>query len=82
MLTRRLNTIQFSLSQFVRSKASARSYSHSTSSADNDVYGRTDLGLFNTINKLGASKNPRLSVAAFINGVTINCKLRLDMGIS
>jgi len=37
------NPIHFSLSQFVRSKASARWFSHSISSADNDVCGQTGL---------------------------------------
>jgi len=45
LLTRQYNTIQFSLSLFVRREASARSFSHSISSADNDVYGQTGLDL-------------------------------------
>jgi len=39
------NTVHFSLNQFVRSEASAHRFSHSISSADNDVYGQTGLDL-------------------------------------
>jgi len=36
----------------------------------------------NKINQLGATRNPHLCVVTFINGTTINCKLRLGMEIS
>lgn len=34
------------------------------------------------INKLGASRKHQLSVAAFANGTTIGCKLRLVLTLS
>jgi len=61
-------------------EASAQRFGRSISSADNDVYGQTGLDLSQYNHQLGASINPHLSVLAFINGATINCKLRLGYG--
>jgi len=75
--------IIFSHHVSVRSKTSKRRCSYSAASFDNAVCGQTRDGLsFLNINWLGASRKRQPCVAAFANGITIGCKLRLDLTLS
>jgi len=68
----------FSRRALVRGKAAKRRCSTPTASFANAVHGPAHDGLSLIINKLGDSGKRWPGVAAFANGMTITCALRLD----
>ncbi|VAW47903.1 hypothetical protein MNBD_GAMMA02-1146 [hydrothermal vent metagenome] len=81
LLTWQSYTLHSALIFLFAHKASICHYSHSTVNIDNVVTGKNIKAYLFNIYMLGMADEHHLCVVAFSKGVTIRCKLRLDLAL-